>query len=266
MPRPAYLLALLLAAPACGDSPPEPVARRVDLRAATGVTTPKVAGVAAELGGARVILDEDAGLFRLAPDGTATRLRAIDELPTPDVPVRPPFTDLVALGDGQYALTAIGVGYLLDLTADTMRLHFCYEPGGFPDDQEQRAAAVAYDATTGKLYAQPRTFDSDGNLLRSELASYDRATGVDELWRPMPTDFAAGGMYAPGDGGLILGAGARLYRYDYASYELSAVDDLGRFGVSEIAGLAFDSAAGNLIVVDGDRAELVEVPRAELSY
>lgn len=266
MPRHSFLLALLLAAPACGDTPPEPVARRVDLRAATGVASPQVAGVALAPDGGRVVLDQEAGLFRIAADGTATRLRSIAELPEPDVAIRPPFTDLVALGDDQFAMTAIGVGYLLDLTADTMNLHFCYEPGGFPDDQEQRTAAVAFDATTNKLYAQPQTFDGDGNLLRADVAQYDRATGVDEIWREVPSDFAAGGMYAPGDGGLILGAGSRLYRYDYATYTLTAVDDLARYGVDEVAGLAFDAAAGNLIVVDGQRAELVEVPRAELSY
>lgn len=266
MPRRSLLLALLLAAPACGDTPTEPVARRVDLRTATGLATPRPVGIAIDPAGDRLVLDQDAGLYRVTPDGRATRVRALSELPDPGVPIRPPYTDLVALGDGQYALTAIGDGFLLDLGADTMRQYFCYEPGGFPDDQEQRTGAVGYDAATGKLYAQPRTFDLEGALLRNEVASYDRVTGRDETWRALPMDLDAGGLYAPGDGGLILGAGTRLYRYTYADFSLTEVDDLARFGVGAIAGLGHDPTTGTVTVLDGARGELVEVARADLAY
>ena len=115
--------------------------------------------------GKTCVLDDAAGLYRVAPDGTAALVRALAALPTPDVPVRPPFTDVVALGDGRFALTAIGDGYLLDLGADTMRQYFCYEPGGFPEDEEQRTTAVTYDPVAARLYAQPRTFDAAGALV-----------------------------------------------------------------------------------------------------
>ena len=260
-----WLALLAVIAPACTDpEPAEPVARRVDLRAATGLTEPRVAGVAIEPGGARLVLDDAAGLFRIAPDGTATLVRALAALPTPDVPVRPPFTDVVALGDGRFALTAIGDGYLLDLGAETMRQYFCYEPGGFPEDEEQRTTAVTYDPITDRLYAQPRTFDAAGNLLRSEIAAYARDTGADVAWRSVPDDLDAGGMVADADG-LLLGAGHRLYRYDLASYTLTAVDDLARFGVERVAGLGLDAAGQRLVVVDGARAALVELDLAAVA-
>lgn len=258
------LLLLTVLAPACADPSPEPVARRVDLRAAAGLAAPQVAGVAVEPDGARLVLDADAGLYRVTPDGTATLVRSLAALPTPDVPVRPPFTDLVALGDGRFALTAIGDGYLLDLGADTMRQYFCYEPGGFPEDEEQRTTAVAYDPAIDRLYAQPRTFDATGALVRSELATYAGDTGADLAWRSLPDDLDAGGMIVDG-GDLVLGAGSRLYRYDVDAYTLTATDDLARFGVERVAGLGLDVAAQRLIVVDGARAELVELDLAALA-
>jgi hypothetical protein len=263
MPSPRPLLVVALLVPACADPPPEPVARRVDLRAA-GLAAPHLAGVAIEPDGSRLVLDDAAGLYRVAPDGTAALVRALAALPTPDVPVRPPFTDVVALGDGRFALTAIGDGYLLDLGADTMRQYFCYEPGGFPEDEEQRTTAVTYDPVAARLYAQPRTFDAAGALLRSEVAAYAADTGADVAWRSLPDELDAGGMVADADG-LLLGAGSRLYRYDLTTYTLTATDDLARFGVGRIAGLGLDAAAQRLVVVDAARAELTELDLATLA-
>mgnify|MGYP003376221967 CR=1 FL=1 len=260
------VLGLTLLATACGDTdPPEPVAARIDLRAALAAADASPVGVAIDAAGARLVLDEQAGLYRVAADGQATLVRALAALPDPGVQIRPPFTDLVALGDGRFALTAIGDGFLLDLAADTMRQYFCYEPGGFPEDQEQRTAAIAYDAAAGRLYAQPRTFDVDGNFLRTEVASYDSTTGVDLSWRALPGEFAAGGMVAPGGDVLLLGAGRQLHRYDFAAFALAPVEDLGRFGVTSIDGLAIDPVARTLVVVDRSRDELIEIALADLA-
>lgn len=256
----------LLGAAACAEpDAPAPVAVRIDLRAALAASDASPVGVALDADGARMILDEQAGLYRLAPDGQATQVRALAALPDPGVQIRPPFTDVVALGDGRFALTAIGDGFLLDLAADTMRLYFCYEPGGFPDEQEQRTAAVAYDAAGGRLYAQPRTFDVDGNFLRTEVASYDSTSGADVDWRALPGRFDAGGMVALGGDVLLLGAGRQLHRYEIATSTLSSVEDLGRFGVRSIDGLAIDPVAGRLVVVDRSADELVEIALTDLA-
>lgn len=258
-------LGLTLLTAACGDADSHaPVAVRVDLRAALAAADASPVGVAIDDAGARLVLDEQAGLYRIAPDGQATRVRALAALPDPGVLIRPPFTDLVALGDRRFALTAIGDGFLLDLAADTMRQYFCYEPGGIPEEQEQRTAAIAYDAAAGRLYAQPRTFDVDHTFLRAELASYDSATGADLSWRALPGEFDAGGMVAPGGDELLLGAGSALHRYDYAASVLSPFEDLGRFGVSSIDGLAIDPVARTLVVVDRTADQLIEIALTDL--
>ena len=250
---------------ACSDPPPlEPLAR-VDLRAATGQADARVIGVAIDGAGARTLLDEQQGLYRLDADGRATALRSLAAFPDPGVEVRPPYTDLVALGPDRFALTAIGDGFLLDLTAGTMAQYFCYEPGGFPDDQEQRTSALTYDPAADRLYAQPRTFDLDGNLLRSELAAYAADTGADLSWQALPLGLDAGGLVvAPGGGALVLGAGSTLHRYDLARAELSTAADLERYGVTAIAGLALDTTTGTLVVIDGADDELVELDPAAL--
>lgn len=260
------VLGLTLLTAACGDADSQaPVAVRVDLRAAIAVADASPVGVAIDAAGARLVLDEQAGLVWIAPDGHATRVRALAALPDPGVLILPPFTDLVALGDGRFALTAIGDGFLLDLAADTMRQYFCYEPGGIPEEQEQRTAAIAYDVAAGRLYAQPRTFDVNGSFLRTELASYDSATGVDLSWRALPGEFEAGGMVALGGDVLLLGAGRQLHRYDHAASVLSPVEDLGRFGVTSIDGLAIDPVAGTLVVVDRSTDELIEIALTDLT-
>lgn len=253
-------------AAACGDTEPsEPVAARVDLRTAFAAADASPVGVAIDADGARLVLDEQAGLYRIAPDGQATLVRSLAALPDPGVPIRPPFTDVVALGEGRFALTAIGDGFLLDLPADTMRQYFCYEPGGFPEEQEQRTSAIAYDATAGRLYAQPRTFDGDGNFLRTEVASYDSATGADLTWRALQGEFSAGGMVALGGDALLLGAGRELHRYDGTTFVLSPIENLGRFGVTSIDGLAIDPIAHTLVVVDRSADELIEIALADLA-
>lgn len=259
-------LLLALAVPACGDAPVDPVdpLARVDLRAATGRADTRAIGVTVDAAGDRLILDEEAGLFRLDATGAATLVLALADFPAPEIAIRPPFTDLVAMGD-QLALTAIGDGFLLDLSAHTLTRHFCYEPGGFPEYQEQRTNALAFDASTGRLYAQPRTFDENDQLLRSELAMYAGDSGLDLNWWTVPTDLDAGGMVVTGANTLVLGAHARLFRYDLTASQLSRTDDLTRFGVSQIDGLALDPATNTLLVLDGATDQLVELSLDQLA-
>ena len=131
---------------------------------------------------------------------------------------------------------------------------------------KQRTDAVAFDAATGKLYAQPRTFDAEQQVLRTELASFSRETGVDLEWRPLPDDLDAGGLAVVDADRLVLGAGPRLYRYDLGASELAQIDHLAGFGVTEITGLTVDPAARTLLVLDGGRDELVEIAISDLSF
>lgn len=258
----------LAALVACGDPPvvPEEPLARIDLRAALGQADVQPVGVTVDASGARVVLDEQAGLYRVDGDGTATVVLAMADLPDPglEVEIRRPFTDLVALAPGQFALTAIGDGFLLDVGARTLARHFCYEPGGFPTDQEQRTNGLAYDPAVDRLYAQPRTFE-DGEVVRSEVAVFSRPDGDDLAWLDVPDDLDGGGLaVAPGGGALWVGTGARLLRFDLTTARLSTADDLRRFGVGRIDGLTVDTVAQTLLVVDGDDDELIELDLAQL--
>lgn len=265
MPSLRWLAPLALTAACSAPTEPREPLARIDLRAATGRADVRAVGVAIDPSGFRTVLDEEAGLYRVEADGSARVLVALADLPDPGVVIRPPWTDLVALGPDRFAMTAIGDGFLLDVAAHTMSRHFCYEPGGFPEDQEQRTNALALDAATGTLYAQPRTFDLERQVLRSEIGMYAASSGLDLNWWSLPTDFDAGGMAALGGNRLLFGAGPRLHVYDLTREELTPASHLGGYGVTAIEGLAIDPEASTLLVLDGARDELVEIAISDLS-
>lgn len=259
-----------LALGACGDNGgpgpgPDPAAvTRLDLRTATGLAEVKAVGVTVDSDGNRFFFDEQAGLYRLERDGRATLVRALAELPATDVPVQPPFTDLVAVGPGRFAITAIGDGFLLDTVADTMLQYFCYVPDGLPDDLVQRTDALAYDPVTARIYAQPRTYDLAEVLQYTQIAGYDRATGLDVAWYTTPNELASGGMVIVPSMGMVVGDGSRLLSYDLELQTLTFISDLAAAGLDTIEGLAFDDAADSILVLDGPNQELVEVPVSRL--
>lgn len=243
----AALTSSLALAAACTGAEPAPP-QRLDLRAATGIPILTPSGVAVDATGARFFFDEGYGLFRLDGDGAATMVMARAAMPDPGVVVRPPFTDMVALGGGRFALTAIGDGYLLDTVLGTMRRYFCYVPDGLPEPYDQRTDAVTYDPIAKLIYAQPRTFDEAGGLIDSQVATYSFETGADLMWSSVPQDIAAGGMVKlPGVDELLLGNGSELLRF--ANGGVTVVDDLARLGVGAIDGLALDG--DRLLVLDG---------------
>lgn len=256
---------LALAAGCTGTEPrPQDPDRRIDLRAATGNAVVAPSGVAVDPTGARFVFDENMGLYQLDAGGALALIMPRASMPDPGVPVRPPFTDLVAVGPDRFAITALGDGYLLDVALGTMRRYFCYVPDDLPEPYDQRTDAVTYDPAASLLYAQPRTFDAGGNLVGSQIASYSFQTGADLEWFSAPFDLAAGGMAkVPGIDGLVLGDGSRLFRF--AGGEVTPLDDLARFGVEGVAGLAVDAAAGTLLVLDGPGAALVELDLADLA-
>lgn len=242
----AALTSSLALAAACTGAEPTPP-ERLDLRVATGVPVLTPSGVAVDATGARFVFDDNFGLFRL--DGTGgTLVMARAAMPDPGVVVRPPFTDMVALGGGRFALTAIGDGYLLDTVLGTMRRYFCYVPDGLPEPYDQRTDAVTYDPIAKLIYAQPRTFDEAGGLIDSQVATYSFETGADLTWSSVPLAIAAGGMVKlPGVDELLLGNGSELLRF--ANGGVSVVDDLAGLGVIAIDGLALDG--DRLLVLDG---------------
>ncbi len=238
---------------------------RVDLRLATGqADINPVAVTVTPDGNERFVFADDQGLYDIHEDGTATRVMDMAAMPNPGVEIRLPFTDLVALGDDKFAITAIGDGFLLDTQAQTMALHFCYEPGFMPDDFTQRTDAVTYDAGKNQIIAQPQTFDGNSDVIQSDIGYYDRASGVDRTWYPLDVDFAAGGMAVGKAGELFLGAGDVLYQYDFDGNRAAVIDNLRRFDIGSIDGLAFDPTSNSLLVVDGSSDELVEIGLEQL--
>lgn len=267
--RNAAALSALLVWFAVGCAEPLPDGEpqsQLDLTAAIGAESLQLAGVAVEADtGRRFVLDANLGIYELAPDGTATALVPMAAMPDPGVAIRPPFTDIAALGDSRLALTAIGDGFILDLAANTMRLHFCYEPGftePWPEEMEQRTDAVTFDPAADQIIAQPRTFAvSSGDVTASQIGYYDRESGADLQWYDVPITFRSGGMAVAGDLGLLVSDGSRLYTFDGG---LASLDRLERFGVGSIDGLAFDPAAAALLILDAGNNQLVEIATADL--
>lgn len=243
-------------------SRPEPTddpLARIDLRAAFGSDFIDPIGLAIAPDGTRFIFDESRGLYRIDGD-RAVEVVSMSSLPNPGptAPLQLPITDLVALAPDLFALTAIGDGYLLDTSAMTLTQHFCYLPEGTPTNLTQRTDAIAYDAAASRLYAQPMTYDETGAFQFGQLAAYDRGTGTDVNWFSLAGDTPVTGMLAH-DGGLVLGQEWRLSRFDLTTQTVAEVDELGRFGVLSIDGLAIDPVANTLVVVDRRTDTLVDI-------
>ena len=229
----------------------EPLAR-LDLRAAIGPADVLPVGVAIAPDGQRFVMDEQSGFYRVDGD-RAVEVIPMAQMPTPDKPMQLPITDVVALGPNQFAFTAIGDGYILDTSAMTIRQHFCYLPGDDgtgPRIITQRTDALAFDAARQTLYAQPVTFDAAGELQFAQVATYDRTTGVDTNWYNVPSDLAATAMVVLPDDRVVMGQGARLLRFDAETSSVTVLDNLGRYGVESIDGLALDPVSGALVIVD----------------
>jgi hypothetical protein len=263
MLRIALAIAVLSAA-ACAEDPPDADPVFTDLRAALDAPDLAVIGVTIDPDdNARYVLDESLGLYRLT-DTVATLVVSIADMPVPDVPFESAFTDVAALGDDRFAITAKNDGYILDLTTNTFGQHFCYVPGDLPYDEDvhQMTHSVTYDPSAGLLYAQPQTFGVDsGLLLASEVGQFDLATGEPLAWASMPDiEYIAGAITLEQTGVVLLGNGSEVARWTITDGQMGATTDLGRFGIERIEGLAVDRENETLLVVDGASDELVELP------
>ena len=249
-----------------GVVPEDPVAR-LPLAPLFGATDVVPVGVAVAPDGQRFVLDEQRGLSRLDGD-RATSIVSMSSMWPSDQPLELPVTDIVSLGPDLFAVTALNDGFLLDTRAQTLTQHFCYLPGDDGDTPRvisQRTDALAYDAMAQRLWAQPRTFDAVGTFQFGQVAQYDRTSGQDLQWHAVADDVhATGAVILPG-GGLILGQGSYLLAFDPATDALTREDDLSRFGIESIDGLAFDVVKNVLVVVDGATDELVDLDVSRLS-
>lgn len=221
--------------------------------------------------GETVLLHERAGLF--AFDGTLRQLASLDELLAgADTLPASPFTDVAALGNGEYALTAINEGFLFD--GESLTLHFCYLPGEVvevpgPDPvptgpgDKQLTLSLGYAPESARLFAQPRTFDEEtGEVLAAHVATFDITTGVEQAWFDVgDPGFLAGGLVVQPDGSVILGNGASLHHYDTGGRELTETADLAD-EVQTITGLARGETGKTLLVLDGEASALLEVELA----
>lgn len=265
----------LLSLAACGTEgrapvdPVEPLAK-LDLRSAMHSADVKPVGLAVTADGARYVFDENAGLVRIDGD-SVVEIVAMNEMPNPGptAPIKPPFTDLIAYAPNVFAITALNDGYLLDTQAMTLTQHFCYLPGGeggggAPVISEQRTDAIAYDAAANRIYAQPVSRDAVGTFIKADIAIYDATTGSDLEWNQVNSDVAATAMMIARAGDLILGQGSKLTRWTHRSTP-SKLDDLERFGVMSIDGMAFDREANTLIVVDSVADAIFDIDVAQLN-
>ncbi|MFN0248884.1 MAG: hypothetical protein ACKV2T_18485 [Kofleriaceae bacterium] len=261
----------LVSVAACGGverAPVDPLSR-LDLRAAMSTGDVAPVGLALE-DRARFVFDRDAGLLRI--DGeTVTTVIDMASMPNPGptAPINPPFTDLVAIAPNVFAITALNDGYLLDTQALTLTQHFCYLPGeeqGTPVVASQRTDAIAYDAENDRIYAQPISYDAVGTFVQSQLARYDATTGTDNLWNGVEPTVAATAMMvsATDRDRLILGQGPIVSFATMASSNPVVVEDLSRFGVSSIDGMAIDRAANTLVVVDSVADAVFDIDLAQL--
>ncbi len=66
------------------------------------------------------------------------------------------------------------------------------------------------------------------------------------------------------DGTLVLASGSSLLRFAPPNGGLDSIDDLDRYGVTRVEGIAIDSRAGTLLTIDADADQLLEIARADL--
>lgn len=263
--RTVALLASLALTVGCTTAPAEPRADEIVLSQALGVTAPEVIGVTvAPDTGAIYLLDRVHGLYELGDDGSAVQVRSLDALPVPDVPARSLYTDFVALGDDIFALVARSDGYRLDLGADSLTRYFCYEPGWEEPVVEQLTESVAFDADRGVLYAQPQSFNMDQDPetpFAAGVGAYSLEGGQPTSWLALDdVDLLAGGMTVAGTD-LLLVQGSELLRVrpdEDGAVTTSQLESLGHIaGLSQADGIAWDSDAGELLVVDSGADRLV---------
>ncbi len=245
--------------PIPSTAPEPPAEARVVSRILLSQSTPVGITIAPDTG-ERYVLDAWEGLFKLE-GGSATLFVGSAALVPDDGIDRRPYTDVVAIGMGQFAYTVQSDGILYDHNDGIARQHFCYEPedsGLWGIDSFQLTQALGFDGANRRLVAQPQTFPGPAD---ASVGAWNADLGgqpTDWSWLPWP-EFDAGGLVVDQPGQVLLGHDSLLYRMTLGQDgEPAPVIDLARFGVQRVEGLAIDPASGNLVVLDADH-EVVEI-------
>ncbi len=260
---------------ACGggrvDVQPPPVnavtvVERIDLASKLGHEDVDVTGVAiAPDTGATYVLDAAHGIYRLDADG-ASLVADLATLRAPWAEPKSAFTDLAAIGQNRFALTALSDGFLYEADTNRFISYFCYEPGFIPGedplpaDFTQLTNALTFDSASDKLYAQPRSFESPdmAAAFRNDIGQFDLEGGEGYGWIELAdVDFTAGGMAVVSDTVMLLGAGSKLHWVNRESGAFLSHLDLSKYGVGAIEGLTYDGA--DLLIVDGANDTLVRL-------
>ena len=267
------------------EQPPEQVdAERFEVASVTPLdalpASDSPVGVAIDpTGTTRFVLTEQSGLYALG-DGAATLVFDTNRLPVADSLPELPFTDVVALSNKRFALTAKNEGYLLDTQDGSLTRFFCYFPPSddLEDSGEQSISqtltaegvavyqitlAVTHNANLGLLFAHPVTVDAnDGDVYGAEVGAFSDLTGEPLQWSVVPSGklatAGATGMVVDDSGMITLARGVDLYSYDGVAVP-SLIDSLDRYGVGEIEGLAAVPGTDHILVLDAELRQLVEL-------
>lgn len=260
-------MVVFITSPGC-EPQPEPlrpidgeVVSRISIADALGVANPSITGVTLDPEtGERFVLDANSGIYELDVEGAASLVLAIQDFPTPDEPPRSGWMDIAAMGDGVFALIAIGDGYKLDIGANTLEQWFCYEPGWMdPEQFEQTSQNLGYDPVSDEIISAPLTLDMDAgdDVTRADVATFDGAGAGDLQWYPLDVNIDFGGLALRGQEQVLLGAGDQLYGYQMGESSLVEMGSLAEYGIDMVMGMVVDPETGFLHVVDGVDGELV---------
>lgn len=210
--------------------------------------------------GELVLLDATHGVYVLQEDRTFRQAMANDDLHAQINSFA--FTDIAALGSNQFAVTAPGDGFLLDLDARTIVQHFCYVPGSWINVNfwTQTTNSVAFDTTTGRIVAQPVTIPVNGwQPIDAQVGTFPITGGEGDDWHAIENnEFLADAISCDENGLLWLVRNNDLYTFDLDTDELRFEQSLARFGTAHIVGMTWID--GDLMLLDA-AYELVCVPR-----
>jgi hypothetical protein len=245
----------------------------------------QLVGVAITPAGKRYVLDQRSGLYEVNEAAATLRFNTTGlagiEL-----------TDVVALDESRFALTAENDGFLLDLDSGQLSTYFCYLPALPPDDPannpggtagsasmvpttpvsgplsisqtlrmqgvevSQRTESVAFNPDTKQLFAQPLTIRLDtGAVAGSELFIFDEGGAEPvQVLSMSEASFVAGGMTTLGNR-LLLGSERSIFEQLWSGTRarLATLD-----GAVDIAGMA-RAPDGTVWVLDGRAKRLIRV-------
>lgn len=241
---------------ACGVPQPADLEVVRDVQLSEGHS---IVGVTVQPNGTVAVLDAEDGVFEL--DGDALVQVASPETLQRDGADLRPYTDIVAMDDGIFAVTVLNDGLRLDVETQTTTQHFCYLPGGedglIEAERSQLTHAVGYDPENDVLFAQPQSFLGN-ELTGAEVGTYNgQFGGQPEGWFELKREeFKAGGMVWDGNRLLMADADNVLHSYTLGDHKPVPYVDLGGLDLGVIQGMSL-GADGTLLVVDSN--DLVEL-------